>query len=258
MTLTITARGVRRATNRFLRPMLTFSFDDGYASDYHIAFDILAQNGIRGTFYVIGDRVDKSPHLHKTHIKEMADAGQEIGSHTVTHPELPNLTDEELIAELRGSKEFLQDITGQPVLSIAYPFGEVDERVIHLTGGFYENGRVTSFAYEPWGKGRMVYGDPNVYTISCLGLDSRPVVECKQWIDSFVDDCQRIEPMWFNVFFHRIYEDDDPERPPIRKTRSEFQEIVEYAAALKKQGIIDIVPVSEGARRLRSGVSTLL
>jgi peptidoglycan/xylan/chitin deacetylase (PgdA/CDA1 family) len=61
---------------------------------------------------------------------ELAEAGWEIGSHTRTHPRLVKLDDETLAEELRGSRARLEAELGEPCRSFAYPFGEVDERVI--------------------------------------------------------------------------------------------------------------------------------
>jgi peptidoglycan/xylan/chitin deacetylase (PgdA/CDA1 family) len=55
--------------------------------------------------------------------------GVEIGSHTMTHPHLPRLSDAELDRELRDSKVELEDELGRPCPYLAYPFGEQDDRV---------------------------------------------------------------------------------------------------------------------------------
>ena len=55
--------------------------------------------------------------------------GVEVGSHTVSHPHLPQLSDAELDRELRGSKAELEDELGAPCRRLAYPYGEEDDRV---------------------------------------------------------------------------------------------------------------------------------
>jgi peptidoglycan/xylan/chitin deacetylase (PgdA/CDA1 family) len=56
-------------------------------------------------------------------------AGVEIGSHTVSHPHLPQLPDDELARELRDSKAHLEAEVGRPCRFLAYPYGHHDERV---------------------------------------------------------------------------------------------------------------------------------
>lgn len=62
-------------------------------------------------------------------LRAAAAGGVEIGSHTITHPHLPRLSDAELDRELRESREELQDELGAPCRHLAYPYGEEDERV---------------------------------------------------------------------------------------------------------------------------------
>ena len=62
-------------------------------------------------------------------LRAAASAGVEIGSHTVTHPHLPQLSDVELDRELRDSKAELEDELGRPCRHLAYPYGDENDRV---------------------------------------------------------------------------------------------------------------------------------
>ena len=62
-------------------------------------------------------------------LRASASMGVEIGSHTVSHPHLTSLTDEELGLELSASKQRLEDELGRPCRFVAYPYGEHDARV---------------------------------------------------------------------------------------------------------------------------------
>jgi len=64
-------------------------------------------------------------------VKEMESGGIEIGSHTITHPILPNTTDEQLDQELRGSRARLEEVLAHPVTLFCYPNGSVDQRVVN-------------------------------------------------------------------------------------------------------------------------------
>lgn len=59
-------------------------------------------------------------------VQEMADAGIEFGSHTVSHPVLSRVDDAMLDYELRESRRSLEERLGRTVETIAYPVGEVD------------------------------------------------------------------------------------------------------------------------------------
>jgi peptidoglycan/xylan/chitin deacetylase (PgdA/CDA1 family) len=69
------------------------------------------------------DPFDDLPMLAWEQVREMADAGIEIGSHTTTHPALSGLSREEAMRELAESKKLLEAKLGRTVNSFAYPFG---------------------------------------------------------------------------------------------------------------------------------------
>ncbi|MES1925760.1 hypothetical protein T31B1_10553 [Salinisphaera sp. T31B1] len=52
-----------------------------------------------------------------------------IGAHTCTHPDLRYCSDDELDEELSGARRTLESWLGQPVDTLAYPFGDTDQRV---------------------------------------------------------------------------------------------------------------------------------
>jgi peptidoglycan/xylan/chitin deacetylase (PgdA/CDA1 family) len=66
-------------------------------------------------------------------LRGLAERGVEVGSHTVSHPRLPELGDAELVSELRESRERIEDELGRPCPTIAYPFGAEDARVREAT-----------------------------------------------------------------------------------------------------------------------------
>jgi peptidoglycan/xylan/chitin deacetylase (PgdA/CDA1 family) len=57
----------------------------------------------------------------------------ELGSHTMSHPDLRKVGDDDLASELEGSKAAIEKITGRPCRTLAYPYGLYDDRVIAAT-----------------------------------------------------------------------------------------------------------------------------
>ncbi len=122
---------------------LAITFDDGYLSVYDSACPILKERGITATIYVVvdalgginewdrraGDQEEKM--MSAAQARELAGNGFEIGSHTLTHPHLTNLNDEQLAQELVDSKHKLEDIVGREVTSFSYPYGDYDSRVLN-------------------------------------------------------------------------------------------------------------------------------
>lgn len=84
-----------------------------------------------GSVYADLASIESRP-LNWNQVREMASVGIEFGSHTVTHPILANLTDDDLQFELVGSRRTIEEQTGMPVHAISYPVGgrnAFDDRV---------------------------------------------------------------------------------------------------------------------------------
>jgi len=60
-------------------------------------------------------------------IREMHAAGIEFGSHTITHPILSRIPHDEMLKELRESKQLLTDYLGNAIISFAYPNGKTPD-----------------------------------------------------------------------------------------------------------------------------------
>jgi peptidoglycan/xylan/chitin deacetylase (PgdA/CDA1 family) len=60
-------------------------------------------------------------------VKAMRQAGMQIGAHTVSHPILVRLTDDQARQEIGNSKRFLEELLGERIAVFAYPNGKPDE-----------------------------------------------------------------------------------------------------------------------------------
>jgi peptidoglycan/xylan/chitin deacetylase (PgdA/CDA1 family) len=112
---------------------IAITFDDGY-KDNLLAVEALAQRGMHATFFVVTGSLGRQsrwyesdtpakPMLSLEDLESMLDAGMEVGSHTRSHAKLPGLSQAELREELEGSRTDLENTTGRPVESFAYPYG---------------------------------------------------------------------------------------------------------------------------------------
>ncbi len=74
-------------------------------------------------------KADAYRHLHAMltweQIREMSESGIDFGAHTVSHPFLPDLSADDFEKEAMGSKKAIEDQIRKPVISLAYPFGEL-------------------------------------------------------------------------------------------------------------------------------------
>ena len=107
------------------RPV-AITFDDGYDDAYTVANPILARHGFKATFYIITALVGRSRYMSWEQVRELAAAGNVIGSHTMNHRDLTRLDVMSLYAELAVSQTTLEAQVGQPVLDFCYPSGRYD------------------------------------------------------------------------------------------------------------------------------------
>jgi peptidoglycan/xylan/chitin deacetylase (PgdA/CDA1 family) len=149
------ARGYRGATflEAVTRPpaprTLAVTFDDAHRSVVELGLPVLSRLGLRGTVFACTDFVGGKAsawagleHWLATDFEReldlmswealgrLAGEGWEIGSHTCSHRVLTELDAGSLAAELQRSKADCEERLGISCETLAYPYGEVDERVV--------------------------------------------------------------------------------------------------------------------------------
>lgn len=105
---------------------VVLSFDDGYLGQYLDAMPILARVGWAGQLNLKSEGSD----LSTRQVKKMIRAGWEIASHTVTHPDLRDISPVQLKEELEGSKRQLEEDLGIEIDNFCYPAGMYDDEVV--------------------------------------------------------------------------------------------------------------------------------
>ena len=128
---------------------VAITFDDAFDSVARIAYPILSSLGLKATVFAPTGYVGRTRGLGwagtehwagTAHARELTpmtwdtlgtlvDAGWEVGSHSRSHLHLTQLDDATLRAELEGSREECCDGLGKPCETIAYPYGDADDRV---------------------------------------------------------------------------------------------------------------------------------
>jgi peptidoglycan/xylan/chitin deacetylase (PgdA/CDA1 family) len=136
------------ARGRLPSGIAAITFDDGFASVHEHAVPTLLREGLEATMFIVANTLDeegagldwledpKAPRraMSSARVLELRDAGFEIGSHSYAHHDLTTLLDEEIVADLRKSREVLEDLVEGPVTLLAYPGGSNDERVRKAAG----------------------------------------------------------------------------------------------------------------------------
>ena len=126
--------------------LVSITFDDGFGNFRTQAAPLLAKHGFSATMYLptayIGDHSPKSFNgiecMTWNQVRELQNAGFEFGSHTVNHPRLKSLKPRAVEAEIRNSKDRIQQELGRTIDSFAYPyaFPETDRSFIQMLRRF--------------------------------------------------------------------------------------------------------------------------
>ena len=152
------------------------SFDDGWRSFYTNAFPVLRKYDFTATVFIVSGYVgqksewdyQKKEHLSWPEIRELADEGIEIGSHSINHLDLRGLADNRLEYEIAGSKMQIEDKLGRQVKYFSYPFGRFDRRVKEaIKKAGYENAYALSIGEDNYSLARRcVYLYDTPYSIN--------------------------------------------------------------------------------------------
>jgi peptidoglycan/xylan/chitin deacetylase (PgdA/CDA1 family) len=109
---------------------LALTFDDGPSVWTPRILELLREHEARATFFLIGRRVQERP----DGAREIAAAGHELGSHTLTHPRLTEIPDDEVRAEILGGVEAFEEALGERSRLFRAPGFHADERVLEVVG----------------------------------------------------------------------------------------------------------------------------
>ncbi|MBQ2615203.1 MAG: polysaccharide deacetylase family protein [Clostridia bacterium] len=118
---------------------IIITFDDGYLSNYEIAYPILKEFKIPATIFVVTDTVGEMAgggkvnysHFTWEQAKEMERSGLiEIHSHTASHAALSTLSVHDLVLELRKSKYDIEKNLNRECDMIAFPYGSYNQAVL--------------------------------------------------------------------------------------------------------------------------------
>ncbi len=144
--------------------ILTFSYDDGITQDIRLA-ELFHKYGMKATFNVNSGLLGKEREITRNGVTFRHDkvkpedvkhiyAGHEVAAHSLTHPHLTELADEEIIRQVEEDRLALSELCGYEVVGFAYPGGGVNynshvaEVIREHTGVHYARTTVASNNFE--------------------------------------------------------------------------------------------------------------
>jgi len=95
----------------------------------------LKKHNVKATFFIVGDFAQRYP----ARVKQISDAGHDIGSHGYRHIRMGELTKDKIIEDLDKNKKLLDSITGKSVNLYRPPYGDYNNNVINAANekGYY-------------------------------------------------------------------------------------------------------------------------
>lgn len=122
------------------------TFDDGYRDNYTLAYPLLKQLDVPFAVYVSTGFLDNHNEMWWYPGQQLAMSTEElktldtdslctIGAHTVNHLKLDSLSVEQQIAEIKNSKDELEQLLGHPIRHFSFPHGAYNDDTIAICQG---------------------------------------------------------------------------------------------------------------------------
>ena len=116
--------GARPATQE---KKIAISFDAAWGEEKtDEILQILKDRDIETTFFLVGYWVDKYP----DRVRQIAEAGHEIGNHSNTHPHMSELSEAQIAQELNDLSDKVEALTGTRPTLFRPPYGDYDDEVV--------------------------------------------------------------------------------------------------------------------------------
>lgn len=107
--------------------VVSLSFDAAWGNENtQDLIDIMERYGVKVTFFLVGNWVDKYPES----VKALSDAGHEVMNHSNTHAHFARLSRDEIIKDINACNDKIEAITGVRPTLFRPPYGEYDDNVV--------------------------------------------------------------------------------------------------------------------------------
>ena len=187
---------------------VTISYDDGVVQDLRM-IDLLDKYGLKGTFnlnsggfgrsrsFRYGENNDRVYYRHTVFAEDIKYIYQnhEVAAHTVHHPTLTELSEEDIIREVEEDIDALSELVGYEVQGMAYPMRTPDARVIEIV----RNKTRAKFARTTGGTASFAL-PKDLLHFTCTAIHNqgkRLITLAEEFINAKAD-----EPMLFSVWGH--------------------------------------------------------
>lgn len=127
--------------------VMTLTFDQGYENGFTpMILDTLKEKGVKAVFFIVGDYAKRQPEL----VERMRDEGHTVGSHSMKHYSMPELSANEAKEEITSLHDYVSEHFGINMTLFRPPKGEYSERSLAVTNDLGYKTVLWSFAYADW------------------------------------------------------------------------------------------------------------
>lgn len=183
---------------RFSRPLVSFTFDDGWESAYATGAPMLESYGFRGTFYINPGAIGNDDSFMKPdQVRELLRRNHDIASHGYDHVDMTALSQQELAHQLGSAAGYLTRRLNLRDIDFAAPYGKDDPQVQAALRRFYRSHRGTETGINT----RQNF-DPYNLRVMFVRTDTPLSV-----IQAQIDDAKASNG-WFILTYHRIENSD--------------------------------------------------
>lgn len=129
---------------------VSIQFDDGYLSQYQAMTIMHEEFNAHGTLYMTSSRISHASGTGITpaQLVELEEQGHEIGTHSVNHDRLTELTEQQLVDDFKACREAIHAAGVRRVGGHAYPYGASNALVEQIARRFEPYGR-RAISYSP-------------------------------------------------------------------------------------------------------------
>jgi len=207
LALLVGAVGIPSAAEAATGPLtvVSLTFDDGNA-DQNNAVSTLAKYKLPGTFYINSGFIGATNYLTRADLSKISANGNEIGGHTVSHPDLTTVSSDEAKRQVCNDRVNLTN-WGFKVTSFAYPFASTNAATEAIVKGCgYNSGRMLGDIRSRFGCSdcdfaeRMPPADP-YYTQALDQVDNTWTLRDLQ---NSVTNAEKAGGGWVQFTFHHV------------------------------------------------------
>ena len=185
-------------TKKIPNNSIVITFDDGYADNLYNALPILQGLNIPATIFITAGHVGSNKPFYWDENTSPEDRGRpmtideaktlsgarliEIGGHTISHPKLAKLPENEQFKEIGNGKQIIEEILNIPLISFAFPFGgkdSFDKTTIALV-------KKSGFQYACANVHKRVKNISNTYTLPRYVVRNSNLEEFKKEFKKFI------------------------------------------------------------------------